>query len=68
MSTSTAFDRTAIERIVRDVVLNSLSASPGGATREKPQLVVSISARHLHLTDRDVTDAVLRGKGEQPKE
>jgi putative phosphotransacetylase len=42
-------DRSAIERIVREIVLGRGSALPA-----TPNLVVSISARHCHLTDADV--------------
>jgi propanediol utilization protein len=42
-------DRTAVERIVREIVLGRSSAPPA-----TPNLVVSISARHCHLTDQDV--------------
>jgi len=63
MSTAT-LDRAAIERIVRDVVLSKFSAS-GVASKETKsiadQLVVSISARHVHLTDEHVE--ILFGKG-----
>jgi len=41
-------DRTVIERIVREVVLSQ--STPAG----KPELVVSVSARHVHLTDEHV--------------
>ena len=49
-------DRGTIERIVREIVLGPSSAPPG-----TPKLVVSISARHLHLTDEHVE--VLLGPG-----
>jgi propanediol utilization protein len=42
-------DRTAVERIVREIVLARTSAPPA-----TPNLVVSISARHCHLTDEHV--------------
>ena len=42
-------DRTAVERIVREIVLARSSAPPA-----TPNLVVSISARHCHLTDEHV--------------
>jgi len=42
-------DRSVIEQIVRQIVLKQ-----NGDTTEEPELVVSISARHVHLTDRDV--------------
>ncbi len=48
MSTAT-LDRNTVERIVREIVLGKASAPPG-----TPHLVVSISARHCHLTDQDV--------------
>lgn len=41
-------NRDAIERIVRQIVLERAQAA------REPKLVVSISARHLHLTDADV--------------
>ena len=44
-----ALDRTIIEQIVRQIVQQQ-----GGGTTEKPELVVSISARHVHLSDEDV--------------
>lgn len=43
-----AIERDAIERIVRQIVLERAQAA------SEPKLVVSISARHLHLTDADV--------------
>ena len=48
MSIST-LDRASVERIVRQIVLKR--SSPLLAA---PKLVVSISARHCHLTDQDV--------------
>lgn len=42
-------DRTTIERIVREIVLGRSHAPP-----DTPKLVVSISARHVHLTDEHV--------------
>ncbi|MEX2121064.1 MAG: phosphate propanoyltransferase [Pirellulales bacterium] len=50
MSMAGTLDRSAIERIVREIVL-ARAAPPDGA---EPKLVVSISARHLHLTDEHV--------------
>ena len=49
MSTAAPIDRSVVERIVREIVL----AQVGGPDGE-PNLVVSISARHVHLTDEDV--------------
>jgi propanediol utilization protein len=42
-------DRTQIEQIVREIVLAQVGGPVG-----KPNLVVSVSARHVHLTDQDV--------------
>jgi putative phosphotransacetylase len=42
-------DRRAIEQIVREIVLAQVGGPP-----DRPNLVVSISARHVHLTDQDV--------------
>lgn len=55
MVTST-LDRSLVERIVREIVLARNGAPPG-----ELKLVVSISARHCHLTDEHVE--VLFGKG-----
>ncbi len=46
---SPTLDRSAVERIVREIVLAQLGGPPG-----KPNLVVSVSARHVHLTDEAV--------------
>jgi propanediol utilization protein len=59
MSTAAAavsLDRNVIERIVREIVLKTVGAPP-----DRPELVVSISARHVHLSDEHVE--VLFGKG-----
>jgi putative phosphotransacetylase len=45
-------DRTAVERIVREVVASTLAPTLGKPRAR--ELVVSISARHLHLTDEHV--------------
>jgi putative phosphotransacetylase len=56
--------RTDVERIVRDVLLQQLSAP---ATNGKPNpLVVNISARHVHLTQEHVE--VLFGPGSRLEE
>src|SRR5690606_3552755 len=55
MSLAPVLDRSAIERIVREIVLKQT------ATQTKPELVVSVSARHVHLTDEHVE--ILFGKG-----
>jgi propanediol utilization protein len=49
MSIAPPIDRSAIEQIVREIVLSQLAGPPG-----KPNLVVSISARHVHLADEHV--------------
>lgn len=49
MSTAPTLDRTIIERIVREIVYRDTAKSAG-----KSELVVSVSARHCHLTDADV--------------
>lgn len=48
MTTAAALDRQLVERIVREIVLRN------GPPRREPNLVVSISARHVHLTDQHV--------------
>lgn len=59
MSTAT-LDRSIIERIVRQVVLGA-ATEPAAELQYKPNLVVSISARHCHLTDEHVE--ILFGPG-----
>ncbi len=49
MTTTPVVDRGLIEQIVREIVLSQIGGPPG-----KPNLVVSVSARHVHLTDADV--------------
>lgn len=51
-------DRALVERIVREVVLKHLG---GSVPPPAPKLVVSISARHVHLTDEAVE--ILFGPG-----
>ncbi|RLS30671.1 MAG: phosphate propanoyltransferase [Planctomycetota bacterium] len=72
---SAGLDRTAVERIVREIVLRGRGAPPSqiaadtavalaaghALSRSEPKLVVSISARHCHLTDDHVER--LFGKG-----
>jgi propanediol utilization protein len=62
MSTA-VFDRSSVEQIVREVVLGTLSAQFTPRRRGEPNLLVSISARHLHLTDAHVE--VLFGAGQK---
>lgn len=47
--TTAPVDRKLIEQIVREIVLAQVGGPPN-----KPNLVVSVSARHVHLTDQDV--------------
>ena len=49
MSMAPPVDRSVVEEIVRQIVLKHLGGPDG-----KPNLVVSISARHVHLSDEDV--------------
>jgi len=62
MALTTPIDRKTIETIVRQIVLQQASGNgrPGVYT---PKLVVSISARHVHLTDEHVE--ILFGPGHQ---
>ncbi|PQO42180.1 phosphate propanoyltransferase [Blastopirellula marina] len=58
MSSSLQLDQATIERIVRQIVLSQKSGDPihpvSVQTPAAPKLVVSISARHIHLTDAHV--------------
>lgn len=56
MSIAPTLDRSAIERIVREIVLKQVGKAPA-----EPNLVVSVSARHAHLTDEHVE--ILFGPG-----
>lgn len=49
MTVAPPLERRVIEQIVREIVLAQVGGPPG-----KPNLVVSVSARHVHLTDQDV--------------
>lgn len=57
---SQVIDRQVVERIVRRVLLSQMGLEAGSAD-QRPELVVSISARHVHLTDEHVE--TLFGKG-----
>lgn len=68
MASATPLDRSTIERIVRQIVLQQPMPQVGGSQHggsqhagQKPELVVSISARHVHLTDEHVE--ILFGAG-----
>ncbi len=56
MSIAPALDRAAVERIVREIVYKQSGAKP-----QARELVVSVSARHCHLTDEQVE--ILFGPG-----
>src|SRR4029079_9553857 len=47
-------DRQSVERIVREVVSHTLASHVTRGVRGAHELVVSSSARHLHLTDEHV--------------
>ena len=49
MTSVPPIDRSLIEQIVREIVLEQVGGPPG-----KSNLVVSVSARHAHLTDEHV--------------
>ena len=59
---ASAYSRTDIERVVRDVLTQHLQSSRRPAVQRNP-LLVNISARHVHLTQEHVE--VLFGKGAQ---
>lgn len=63
MSSAATLDRAAIEAIVRQIVLQNVPTKRPGAdpAAHQPTLVVSISARHCHLTDEHVE--ILFGAG-----
>jgi putative phosphotransacetylase len=61
MTMPAVLDRTAIERIVRDVVSSTLTSQASGGKKRAPDLVVSVSARHVHLTDAHVETLFGRG-------
>jgi putative phosphotransacetylase len=60
MSLATPIDRSTVEQIVREIVFRQGSQSQPSAP-SPPELVVSISARHVHLTDEHVE--ILFGAG-----
>ncbi|MEX2167943.1 MAG: phosphate propanoyltransferase [Pirellulales bacterium] len=47
-------ERSTVERIVRQIVRQQFAFANGAAEPVGPKLVVSISARHVHLTDEHV--------------
>jgi putative phosphotransacetylase len=65
MSAAPPLDRSIVEQIVRQIVLSQARGGNGkpasGDSSYKPNLIVSISARHCHLTDEHVE--ILFGPG-----
>ncbi len=70
MPAAAMLERSIVEKIVRELIQRppgqrqsdtNRSSAPVAATPSKPNLVVSISARHVHLTDEHVE--VLFGPG-----
>ncbi|MDO4585819.1 MAG: phosphate propanoyltransferase [Planctomycetia bacterium] len=55
-----AMDRNTLEAIIRHILAEKFGNS-FQSTVQRPELIVSISARHIHLTDEDVE--TLFGKG-----
>jgi propanediol utilization protein len=64
-SASSDLTRTAVEQVVRDVLLRHLTGvAVGGGVKPKPNpLLVNISARHVHLSPEHLE--ILFGKGAQ---
>lgn len=59
-------DRTAVETIVREIVLKRLGTCPGkDAAGHSSRLVVNASARHMHVSQQDME--ILFGPGYQLK-
>jgi putative phosphotransacetylase len=56
-----ALDRSAVERVVREILQGRLAGGNGAAGPSKPKLVVNISARHMHITQEHLE--TLFGKG-----
>lgn len=60
-ATLQSLDRKTIENIVRQIVTSRIGGAANVAPLKRPELVVSISARHVHLNDEHVE--ALFGKG-----
>jgi len=56
-------DRSVVEQVVREVVTRRLQAARGAEGGYRPNLVVNISARHMHITQEHLE--VLFGPGAQ---
>lgn len=54
MSLTSTLNRNTVEEIVRQIVLQQSGTTTEARTSHEPNLVVSISARHVHLTDQHV--------------
>jgi len=54
MSVATAVKRSPIQRSVVEQIVREIVLAQTGAPSGKPNVVVSISARHVHLTDEHV--------------
>ena len=61
MALTAPLDRNLIENIVRQIVLQQAHGNGRPGAAYEPKLVVSISARHVHLTDEHVE--ILYGPG-----
>lgn len=65
MTTTSSFDRSQVEALVRQIIRRASGSSAGSSSEASqpwtPDLRVSISARHVHLTDEHVEQ--LFGKG-----
>lgn len=61
MSVASGIGRSAVEQIVREIVLRHL-----GGPQSQPELMVSISARHVHVTDEDCERLFGPGRGLTP--
>ena len=59
-----SLNRSVVEQIVRRIVLQQVDGAPES---DRPELVVSISARHAHLTDEHVEILFGRGHRLTPK-
>lgn len=67
-------DHSRIEALVRSAIANAMGAATGSSPSEAsssnlyvPKLVVSISARHIHLTDEHVEKLFGKGKRLTPE-
>ena len=54
MKLSNTIDRPWIEQLVREIVQSRLGSPSGLVRSQAPELIVSISARHVHLSQEDV--------------